>query len=143
MSFDIKAISGDVELGQNGDLTIITDSDKLAQDIIKLLNTPIGTNPVNPGYGSTLTVNQIGTGIVSAADLVNQTKITITQALEQLISQQNAQSAIQFLTDAETLVDFETPIVEQDPQEPRQFNIAVNAISRDLTPLTIALVVRF
>jgi hypothetical protein len=143
MSFDIKAISGDVDLGQNGDLTIITDSDKLAQDIIKLLNTPIGTNPVNPGYGSTLTVNQIGTGIVSATDLVNQTKITITQALEQLISQQNAQSAVQFLTDAETLVDFETPIVEQDPQEPRQFNIAVNAISRDLTPLTIALVVRF
>jgi phage baseplate assembly protein W len=143
MSFDVRAFNGDVELGQNGDFMTVTDSDKLAQDIIKLLNTPIGTNPLNPGYGSTLTVNQIGTSILSAADLIDQTKTTITQALEQLISQQNAQSAIQPLTDAETLVDFETPIVEQDPQEPRRFNIAVNAISRGLTPLTIALVVRF
>lgn len=142
MSFDIKAFSGDVEIGSNGDLSQVTDSDKLAQDILKLLNTPIGTNPLNPGYGSMLTVNQVGDAVYTEG-LVEQTKRIITDALEQLITQQAYQAAIQPLTDAETLVDFETPIVERDSQDPRQFNIVVNAISKALTPLAIALVVRY
>jgi len=142
MSFDIRAFTGDIEIGSNGDLIQITDSDKLAQDVVKLLNTPIGTNPLNPGYGSMLTVNQIGEA-VSVEGLVQQTKTIITEALEQLISQQIIQAAIQPVTDAETLIDFETPIVQQDPLDPRQFNIVVNAISKALTPLAIALVVRY
>jgi len=142
MSFDIKAFSGDVEIGSNGDLSQVTDSDKLAQDVLKLLNTPIGTNPLNPGYGSMLTVNQVGEAVYTEG-LVEQTKRIITDALEQLITQQAYQAAIQPLTDAETLVDFETPIVERDSQDPRQFNIVVNAISKALTPLAIALVVRY
>jgi len=114
----------------------------LAQDVLKLLNTPIGTNPVNPGYGSTLTVNQIGTN-PSIEGLIEQTKRIISESLEQLILQQAYQSAIQTLTDAETIIDFETPIVVSDPQDPRQFNIVVNAISKALTPLSVALVVRY
>lgn len=142
MSFDIKAFSGDVEFGPNGDLSRVVNSDKLAQDVLKLLNTPIGTNPMNPGYGSPLTVNQIGTN-VSTEGLIEQTKRIISESLEQLIVQQAYQSAIQTLTDAETIVDFETPIVVSDAQDPRQFNIVVNAISKALTPLSIALVVRY
>jgi phage baseplate assembly protein W len=142
MSFDIKAINGDVEISSNGDLSKFVDSDKLAQDVIKLLNTPLGTDPLNPGYGSPLTVEQIGE-VLSTEGLVEYAKHTIAQALEQLITLQTYQSTFQQLSDAETLIDFETPIVEQDQVDPRQFNIAINAISRNLTPLTIALVIRF
>jgi hypothetical protein len=142
MSFDIKAFSGDIEFGPNGDVSQVTDSNKLAQDVLKLLNTPIGTNPMNPGYGSTLTAEQIGTSL-SIEGFVEQTKGILTDALQTLITQQAYQSAIQTLTDAETIVDFETPIVEQDPQDPRQFNVVVNAISKALAPLSIALVVRY
>ena len=118
------------------------DSNKLAQDIVKLLNTPVGTSPLNLGYGSPLTANQIGT-VVEVDTIIQQTQVTIAQALEQLIAEQALQRAIQPISDAETLIDFETPIVEQDSEEPRQFNIVINALSRDLTPLTVALVVRF
>lgn len=142
MSFDIKVLGGDVEFDSNGNLRTMTDSDKLAQDIVKILNTPIGTNPINPGYGSPLTVNEVGT-VVNADSVIQQTQSAIAQALEQLISAQALQQAQQTITDAETLIDFETPIVQQDEVDPRQFNIAVNALSRDLTPLTVALVVRY
>lgn len=142
MSFDVKAINGDIELGSNGDLVQYTDSDKLAQDIIKLLNTPLDSDPINPGYGSPLTVEQIGE-VLSTDGLIEYTKHTIARALEQLITIQTYQSTFQQLSDAETLINFETPIVEPDASDPRQFNIAINAISRNLTPLTIALVVRF
>jgi len=142
MSFDVRAIGGDIEFGLNGDLIRVTDSDKLAQDVIKLLNTPIGSSPLNPGYGSSLTVEQIG-DIPGVEGVIEQTKAIITQALEQLIAQQAAQATIQSLTDSETLIDFEAPLVERDEIDPRQYNIVVNAVSRDLTPLTIALVVRY
>lgn len=142
MSFDIKVLNGDIEFDANGNLRTMTDSDKLAQDIVKILNTPIGTSPLNRGYGSSLTVNDIGT-VFDADVVIQQTQSVIAQALEQLIALQALQQATQSITDAETLIDFETPIVEQDTVDPRQFNIAVNALSRDLIPLTVALVVRY
>lgn len=142
MSFDIKVLNGDIEFDGSGNLRTMRNSDKLAQDIIKILNTPVGTSPLNLGYGSPLTTNEVGT-IVDVDRVIQQTQSSIAQALEQLVALQALQQAIQPLTDAETLVDFETPVVEQDSEDPRQFNIAVNALSRDLTPLTVALVVRF
>ena len=142
MSFDIRVLNGDIEFDNNGDLRTMANSDKLAQDIVKILNTPIGTNSLNPGYGSPLTVNNVG-DVVNADIIIQHTQSAIAQALEQLVSLQALQQAIQTVTDAETLIDFETPTVEQDEVDPRQFNIVVNALSRDLTPLTVALVVRF
>lgn len=143
MSFDIRVIEGDLVLGANGDAMRIVDSDKLAQDVIKVLNTPIGSNPLNLNYGSTLTTAQIGEPVINPSAIVAQTTAAVQQALEQLIAMQEQQKSFQRITDAETIVDFESPLVEQDPIEPRQFNIVVNAISRDLTPLTIALVIKF
>lgn len=143
MSFDIRVIEGDLVLGANGDAMRIVDSDKLAQDVIKVLNTPIGSNPLNLNYGSTLTTAQIGEPVINPSAIVAQTTAAVQQALEQLIAMQEQQKSFQRITDAETIVDFESPLVEQDPIEPRQFNIVVNAISRDLTPISIALVVKF
>lgn len=142
MSFDIRVINGDIDFGANGDVVQVTDSDKLAQDVVKLLNTPIGTSPLNLGYGSALTVANIGESIDPAL-AIDQTIISITAGLEQLIALQDQQRSFQIVTDAESIIDFETPLVQQDPADPRQFNIVVNAISRDLTPISIALVVKF
>ncbi len=142
MSFDIRVTSGDLELGSNGDAATVVNSDKLAQDVIKVLNTPIGSSPLNPTYGSTLTVAQLGQ-VIDVEAVISQTTISIASALEQLVATQAQQKSFQIVTDAETIVDFESPIVEPDPVEPRQFNIVVNAISRDLTPISIALVVKF
>ena len=142
MSFDIKAINGDIELGPNGDVVRVVDSDKLAQDVIKLLNTTLESDPLNPGYGSLLTNAMIGSGNKEPQSLAAQAQVIIADALDQLIAQQQFQKTFQALTDAETIIDFNTPLVEQDPQEPRQFNIQVDAVSRDLTPITLAFVIR-
>lgn len=142
MSFDIRVIEGDISLGAGGDVDRVMNSDKLAQDVIKVLNTPIGSSPLNLNYGSTLTIEQVGEPIINPGAVVARTTAAIQQALEQLIAMQDQQRSFQRITDAETIVDFESPLVEQDSVEPRQFNIVVNAISRDLTPITIALVIR-
>jgi hypothetical protein len=143
MSFDIRLVDGDIQLGGNGDVDRVVDSDKLAQDVIKLLNTTIGSDPLNPNYGSTLTSSDIGQAIASPTNMAAQAQIVIAQGLDQLIAIQGLQRSIQTVTDAETILDFDTPVVELDPIEPRQFNIRVNAISRDLTPITVAFIVRF
>lgn len=142
MSFDIKAISGDIELGRNGDVVRVADSDKLAQDVIKLLNTTLESDPLNPGYGSILTSAMIGSGSTDPQSLAAQAEVIIGDALDQLIAQQQFQRTFQAMTDAETIIDFDSPIVEIDPEEPRQFNVRVDAISRDLTPLMLAFVIR-
>lgn len=142
MSFDIRLVDGDIVLGDTGDVDRVVDSDKLAQDVIKLLNTTIGSDPLNLNYGSPLTSSSIGT-IVDSLSIITRTQAVISQGLEQLIATQDMQRSIQSLSDAETIVDFDTPVVEQDPIEPRQFNIVVNAISKDLTPITLAFVMRF
>lgn len=143
MSFDILAINGDVELGRDGDVQQVTDSDKLAQDVIKILNTTLQSDPLNPGYGSLLTAMRLGTPVIDPDGLVAQAQAVLIESLERLVQLQEQQASFQDLSDAETIVDFETPIVEIDPQEPRQFNVIVNALSRDLTPMTIAFVARF
>lgn len=141
MSFDIRAISGDLEFGSNGDLALVIDSDKLAQDVIKIVNTTLGTDPLNPSYGSTLTSASIGQGI-DPLMVTTRTQFIIAQALERLLEIQSFQRTIQFVSDAEAIVDFDTPIVSQDSTDPRQFNVIITAIARDETPLTLALVVR-
>jgi len=143
MSFDIRLVNGDIQLGGNGDVDRVVDSEKLAQDVIKLLNTTIGSDPLNPNYGSTLTSSDIGQAIASPTNMAAQAQAVIAQGLDQLIAIQGLQRSIQTVTDAETIMDFDAPVVEIDPIEPRQFNIIVNAISRDLTPIAIAFTVRY
>ncbi len=143
MSFDLYGINGDLELGANGDVRRVTDSDKLAQDVLKLLNTTLGSDPFYPGYGSVITATSLGMPNDNPESLVSRAQIVLTEVLQLLVNTQEAQSTYQSLTDAETIVDFDTPIVEVDPAEPRQINILVNALSRALTPLSIAFVIRF
>lgn len=141
MSFDLRAPNGDLELGSDGDVALVRDTDKLAQDVIKVLNTTLGSDPFNISYGSSLTTAHVGQAL-DPLMVTTRTQFIISQALDQMIATQAFQRTIQFVSDAETIVDFEAPIVEQDSQDPRQFNISVRAISRDLTPLTIVLVIR-
>lgn len=143
MSFDLRAINGDLELSPDGDVRQVIDSDKLAQDVLKLLNTTYGTDPFYPGYGSVITAASIGMPNDNPDSLVSRAQIILTEVLGQLVSTQQAQSTYQPLTDAETIIDFDTPIVEIDPTDPRQINVLINALSKGLTPLSIAFVIRF
>jgi len=141
VSFDLYASSGDLELGNNGDLLLVRDSDKLVQDVLKLLNTTTGSDPLNPMYGSILTSASLGQ-IMDPLVLATRAQMVIAEALDNLISIQQYQRSIQFMSEAESIVDFDTPIVEQDASDSRQYNIYVSAISKELVPLTIQIEVR-
>ena len=45
MSFDLKITNGDFTV-KNGEISTVTDTDKLAQDVLKICITPNGTNPL-------------------------------------------------------------------------------------------------
>ncbi|MCL5265216.1 MAG: DUF2634 domain-containing protein [Chloroflexi bacterium] len=55
LSLDIALTSdGDIDLAANGDIRIVSGSDKLTQDIWKYLQTPPGDDMFNPNYGNAL-----------------------------------------------------------------------------------------
>src|SRR5882757_9426803 len=62
MSFDLKIINRDLVI-QNGDLQKVVDSEKLIQDILKICLSDVGSNPLNPAYGSFLSKSIIGNAL--------------------------------------------------------------------------------
>jgi len=64
-SFDIR--NGDLSLGGPGGIATVTGKQKLLQDLRCRLLEPIGTDPVNPTYGSNLDggIDSIGNQVVS------------------------------------------------------------------------------
>jgi len=61
MSFDLLLVDGDLKI-KGGDFQIVENSDKLVQDVLKLVSTQLGTNPFFPAYGSPMSQALIGTG---------------------------------------------------------------------------------
>ncbi len=136
MSFDFELNRGDLVLGPSGDFSTVVDTNLLAQLVLKILNTPVGDDPFNPTLGSFLTASQIGT-IPDQDIIAGHAESAIEQSLLAIQSAQAAQQAEQRVTDAEKIVDFRDVIVQQDVTDPRQFNIFVDVISADLTPITL------
>lgn len=54
MSFDFKIKNGDISIGQDGDVGLVTNSEKLIQDILKGFSTPLGSNQFYQSYGTIL-----------------------------------------------------------------------------------------
>ncbi len=137
MSFDFELNRGDLILSASGDLSTVTDSNLLAQLVLKILNTPIGDDPFNPTLGSFLTASQIGS-IPDHDIIAGHAESAIEQSLTQIQKAQAEQQVQQRVTDAEKIIDFRDVIVEQEATDPRQFNISVDVISADLTPITLS-----
>ena len=51
MSYDLKLENGDLRISNTGDLILVIDNEKLLQDAIKILITPLGGNKTHPWYG--------------------------------------------------------------------------------------------
>ena len=89
MSFDLKIIAGDLSL-QNGKLQIVENTEKLIQEILKIVLTDIGANPLNPGYGSYISRTLVGSPVYSTV-LIQIAKSQITTCLENLKTLQEIQ----------------------------------------------------
>ena len=137
MSFDLKIINGDLVI-QNGDLRTVTDSEKLIQDILKICLTNVGSNPLNPGYGSFLSRTIIGNPLYTST-IIQIAKSQLTSCLTGLqnLQQQQVQSR-QRMTADEQLAAISDISVTRNTIDPRLFNVTIKAISKGFKPITTA-----
>jgi len=130
MSFDLKIEGGDLAIGPDGDLAIVENTEKLIQDVLKIVSTQIGANPFFPWYGSPITKSLVGraydtnfiTGIAS-----QQLRAT----LERLQAMQKDQlRTSQVVTPREQIAAISRVYVERNINDPRFFRIVLTVLSK-------------
>lgn len=129
MSFDLKMKNGDLSIDK-GQLEIVTGSDKLIQDILKIAITPAGANQFSLWYGSLIAKTLIGSSLDENI-IVDAAKNQLTLALNTLQNLQSLQiQAFQKLTAGEQLAAIMNISVTRNPTDPRLFSVGIAALNR-------------
>lgn len=137
MSFDLFLKNGDLEIGTGGDFTSVTESQKLIQDVLKALHTPVGNDPFNAQYGVTLTARTIG-NVGNLAVLTTQMRSDIERIIGMLHNNQQRQfEQGQTLFNSEVIVGLDNLVVEPDVDDPRQINVVMDLRAQDFTVITV------
>lgn len=133
MSFDLKIEDGDLRIGSNGDLAVVEHSEKMIQDVLKILMTPLNGNIFFPWYGSPISKSLIGAafeGKFIAAIATNQ----IRNALETLKNLQEDQlTGGQFVSSREQIAAIEDISVQRNEVDPRIFRVGITVLSKAFT----------
>lgn len=143
MSFDLKVQNGDLVIGSNGDLQQVVDVEKLIQDILKILSTPMGANLFWPWYGSLLTSSAVGSAMdhqfISTA--VEQQIRTSLENIQQLQKEQAARN--QTVSPQELLAAIQNVVVKRSIVDPTFFSIVVRVVNKAFqsvpVPINVAL----
>jgi len=140
MSFDLKLDEGDLRI-ENGDLAVIFDTNKLTQDLLKIIITPLNSNPINPWYGSNVGLALIG----NTFDLdfgLEAARMQVSTAIDNLLRMQISQSQQQVLSPAESILSIKDIYVNTNPIERRLVEIKASVISAALTVTDVRFTVR-
>ena len=132
MSFDLKITEGDISIGPDGDLLKVKNTDKLIQDILKMVTTELGSNVFFPWYGSPISRSLVG----SVMDMEFISSIAtgqLTNSLETLQRLQQVQARSQRVTPSELLAAIQHVKIERNQADPRFFRIVIKVITRALT----------
>lgn len=130
MSFDLRVIQGDLALSPTRDLAKVENSEKLTQDVLKIISTPIGGNPFFPFYGCPLTRSLVGTAyeskfIASMATDQLQTSLEILQSIQKEQLKTN-----QLVTAQEQIAAIQDVLVDRNINDPRFFRIEITVLSK-------------
>jgi hypothetical protein len=130
MSFDLKLFNGDLVIGKKGDVDIVENGDKLVQDVLKIVSTPLGSNPFFPWYGSPMSSALIGTGYEEEfiSTVASQQLNAALDNLKQLQNQQKQYN--QIITPAEQIAAVQDVSVNQDAHDPRFYIVRLTVISK-------------
>jgi len=141
MSFDFRIRNGDLAIGADGDLERIENTEKLIQDILKIVITPMGSNQFYPWYGSRISKSLIGQvfdhefmSTVAASQLQN--------ALENLQRLQQEQARQQRVTPFEQLAAVKGVRIERNQVDPRYFLVVISTVTRALTEANTSLTIK-
>lgn len=135
MSFDLKIKSGDLQLASNGDLQKTENTEKLIQDILKILSIPLGGNPSFPWYGSSISTSLIGNAF-NFQFTSSLASSQVRDALEILQKLQNVQTGRQAVTPNELLAAIQEVRVERNQKDPRYFTVIIKVLTKALTSVT-------
>lgn len=130
MSFDLKIVGRDLGFGPTKDLAIVENSEKLIQDVLKIVLTQIGSNPFFPWYGSPITRSLIGTAFEErfvSAVASNQLR-TALETLQNLQKEQLKQS--QIVTPQEQIAAVQNVIVERNVLDPRFYSVQLTVLNK-------------
>jgi hypothetical protein len=130
MSFDLKILNGDLVIGPNADLDIVTGEDKLKQDMLKILLTPAGSNVFFPWYGSYISSNLIGENL-PVSFIENMAQSQIQNSLDNLMRMQKEQmKSGQNVSASELLAAVKYISVNRNDIDPTMFSISVDVVNR-------------
>lgn len=138
MSFDLKIKNGDLQISSTGDLQKVQDTEKLIQDILKIVTTPMGGNPFFPWYGSSMNSSLIGNSF-NFQFVGNIASSQIRESIETLQKWQGIQAGSgQTVSPAELLAAIKEVKVERNQVDPRYFRVVIKALTKALTDASTA-----
>lgn len=136
MSFDLSLAKGDLAIGYDGDIKKVRDTTKAAQDILKILHTPLGSDPFSLNLGTTLTTANIGE-LISVEFAQQRAAASINQSIQILQALQRSQQVYQTVTAGEKILGIARLNVTRNSEDPRQYDIDLAVITGAQTVLEI------
>lgn len=130
MSFDLKISGGDILLDSTGNPILVFDLEKLRQEIVKMILTPLGTNKRYPWYGSPLSEKTIGK-VLEPTILNFEMKSSIMYAINNIIELQKLQKKDgQYTSPGETISEILDIQVSPSIYDARQYDIFISVSTR-------------
>jgi phage baseplate assembly protein W len=135
MSFDLKISNGDFVIS-GGKLTIVQDSEKLIQDILKMCLTAAGSNPIHSWYGSFISRTIIGSP-QDTSIIVQIAKSQLNTALENLKSLQELQvKSFQRVSADEQIAAILDISIIRNQFDPRLIDVKIKVMTKGLKPIS-------
>ena len=132
MSFDFAIINNDLKRTTDGGVLTVSDTQKLRQDILKIIITTLGSNKFHPWYGCTITEDVIGKNLPENL-LKTEIQSSVVASLDNLQKLQSEQLTTQKVSLAEIINFIGSVIAYRSPDDPREVKVDVSVYSRRLT----------
>ena len=133
-----RGVENDWRYLSGGDVTIVSDSDLLIQEIQKIMFTIRYSNPFHSGYGTTI-VDQIGQKLTMGGLIQNRivAEVNATFTKWQKIKKQQEEVVGQLVTDEEFPYRLQSVTLDQSQTDPTVVFVNVEIMSRSTKPILI------
>lgn len=111
----------------------VYESQKLTQDVLKVILTERGSNPFHPLYGSYVSANSIGKAYSTAFIIRNKVFESANEAVFYLQRLQDQQRLSQKVSPEEMILAVEDAAVWVDEADPRQYNVNIVVLTERIT----------
>ncbi len=135
MSFDFALVNNDLKIQTDGTMKTVKDTEKLRQDIVKIIITQLGSNRFHSWYGCSVSDDIIGKELpVNMMEM--DIKSSVTQSLDRLRVLQTQQLTGQKVSMAELIHIIGEVVSYRSLDDPREVKIQATVYSKRLTEIS-------